>query len=364
MARNRMYALAVLVTVAAVAGPALAGTVQSHAAKHAGTTGGPRGPRGPRGAPGARGARGARGQRGLAGVAGPAGPAGAAGADGLNGSGGSGASPLLRTIVVSPSGTGAAANGALLAAAVAGIGGADAANPYLVSLEPGVYDLGSTPLRLPAHVDLQGSGQDVTTISGEGELTLSTAPGTEVRELTVSDADATGPAEAIDASGGLRDVTAAASGTSAATAVLADAPTMPIVDVTASATTSASSSFVQAIDAQGAVTIDGGSFTATEGAALGQAAALFAEGPAAVGDATLQASGGANPYPVDVVASSATVTVTGSTLIGGGGFFVSAGDTLGVGGSEVPAVAPSGAGTANCPDDWLPDFATAGTDCH
>ena len=354
MARNRTYALAVLVTVAVVAGPALAGTVQSHGAKHAAATGGPRGPRGPRGA------RGAAGRRGPAGVAGPAGPAGAAGAAVLSASS---ASPLLRTIVVSPSGVGAAGDGALLAAAVAGISGADATNPYLVSLEPGVYDLGSTPLHLPAYVDLQGSGQDVTTISGEGQLALATAAGTEVRGLTVSDANATGAAEAIDAAGGLRDVTAVASGTSAATAVLAASPTMPIVDVTASATTSSASSFVQAIDAQGNVTIDGGSFTATEGGAVGQAVALFAEGPTAVSDATLQAGGGANPYPVDVVASSTVVTVTGSRLLGGGGFFVSTGDTLGVGGSEVPAVAPSGSGTAHCPDDWLPDFAMVGTGC-
>ena len=55
MVRNRMYALAVLVTVAAVAGPALAGTVQSHAAKHTSKPEktGPRGPRGLRGAAGA-----------------------------------------------------------------------------------------------------------------------------------------------------------------------------------------------------------------------------------------------------------------------------------------------------------------------
>jgi hypothetical protein len=290
-------------------------------------------------------------------------PAGAAHAVRAGGLSSSGASPLLRTIVVSPSGTGTAADGALLAAAVAGISGADATTPYLVSLEPGVYDLGSTPLHLPANVDLEGSGQDVTTISGEGQLVLGTAPGTEVRELTVSDADATGPAEAIDASGGLRDVTAVASGTSAATAVLAASPTMPIVDVTASATTSSPSSFVQAIDAQGAVTIDGGSFTATDGGALGQAAALFAEGPAAASDTTLRASGGANPYPVDVVASTTTVTVTGSRLIGSGGFFVSAGDTLGVGASEIPGVPTSGSGTTRCPGDWLASYATASTDC-
>ncbi len=371
MVRNRMYALAVLITVAAVAGPALAGTVQSHTAKHTSKRG-KTGPRGPRGA------KGARGERGLAGVTGPAGPAGTPGGvgtagaggagglnglNGLNGTNGSSSTPLIRTIFVSPSGGSAAGNGALLAAAVAGISGEGPANPYLVSIEPGVYDLGSTQLNLPAHVDLQGSGQDVTTISGEGALTLATAAGSEVRELTVTDADAAGSAEAIDAAGGLRDVTATASGTSAATAVLANAPSTPLVDVTAAATTSSASSFVEAINAQGAVTLAGGSFTATEGATPGQAAALFADGPTAVSDATLQASGGATPYPVDVVASTATVTVDGSTLIGSGGFFVSAGDILGVGGSEVPAVAPSGSGTARCPNDWLPDFATVAADC-
>jgi hypothetical protein len=57
------------------------------------------------------------------------------------------------------------------------------------------------------------------------------------------------------------------------------------------------------------------------------------------------------------------VTVTGSTLIGGGGLFVSAGDTLDVGGSEVPGRIASVSGTANCPDDWLADYATASADC-
>jgi hypothetical protein len=348
MPRNRIYALAVLVTIAVVAGPALAKTVQSHAAKQRTITRiGPRGPRG------------ARGARGLRGVPGATGPAGAPGAPGANGGG---AASLLRTVVVSPSAVGPSADGALLAATLAAIN-ASATSPYLVWIEPGVYDLGTTPLSIPSHVDVQGSGQDVTTIEGEGPLAVLTAPGTELRQLTVTDTNTSGSAEAIDAGGGLRDVTATASGTSAATAVLADDPTMPIVDVTASATASASSSFVQAIDTQNGAQIDGGSFTATEQAGVGQAAAVFAESATTVSDATLRATGGATPYPVDVVATSATVAVSGSTLIGTGGFFVAAGDTLGVGASQIPGVATSGSGLARCPDDWLADYDGASSDC-
>jgi hypothetical protein len=344
MRRNRLYALAVLITVAAVAGPALARTVQSHAAKAKATRKvGPRGPRGP------------RGRRGRRGAPGPTGPAGANGA--------TAASSFLRTIVVSPSTPTPTGNGAVLASALAAITGSAVTNPYLVWIEPGVYDLGTTQLTIPSYVDVQGSGQDTTTIEGEGPVTISAASATEVRALTVTDTNATGSAEAIATSGGLRDVTATASGTSAATAVLANGPTMPIVDVTASATTALSFSSARGIDTRTTARIDGGSYAAFDNASSSQAAALFAESSTAVSDASLQATGGAAAYPVDVVGSTETVTVEGSTLVGAGGFFVAPGDTLDVGGSQVPGGVMSVSGKANCPDDWLADYATANADC-
>ena len=149
MRRNRLYALAGVLSAVVVAGPAIAATVHSHAAS--GKAAAKAGRRGPRGR------RGARGATGPAGVAGPAGTTGAA---------------FLRTIVVSPIDATAVANGALLAAAVAAINGAGASGPELVWIEPGAYDLGTTPLTIPSHVDVEGSGQDVTTIEGEGLLTL------------------------------------------------------------------------------------------------------------------------------------------------------------------------------------------------
>ena len=346
MRRNRLYGLAVVVTVAVVSGPAIAATMQSHAAKgRAATRVGPRGPRGLRGRPGAI---------GPAGATGAAGPAGAAAAS---------ATSLLRTIVVSPSGPTPSANGALLAGAVAAIGGAGAGSPYLVWVEPGAYDLGTAALHIPSYVDLQGSGQDATTITGEGPLALAAAADTELRDLTVTDTNATGSAGAIDTSGGLRDVTASATGTSEATAVLADAPTMAILDVTASAATSAPGSSARGIDTRNTVRIDGGTFSALDNASSSQAAALFAESPTSVSDATLQASGGAAAYPADVVGSGITVRIDGSTLTGAGGFFVAPGDTIDVGGSQIPGVVSSVAGTARCPDDWLASYVTASSNC-
>ena len=340
MRRSRLYALAGMVSAVVVAGPAIAATVHPHPAK--GKAGAKAGRRGPRGRRGARGATG---------------PAGVAGAPGRSGAG------FLRTILVSPSDPTAVANGGLLAAAVASTTGAGAGNPELVWIEPGAYDLGTTQLNIPAYVDVQGSGQDVTTIEGEGLLTVAAASNTEIRGLTVADANPAGGAEAIDTSGGLRDVTATASGTTAATAVLANAPTMPILDVTASATTSASFSSARGIDTQNTVSVDGGSYSAFDNASSSQAAALFAETPTAVSDATLQASGGSAAYPVDVVGSAATVRIDGSTLIGPGGFFVAPGDTLDVGGSQIPGVVASVSGTANCPDDWLANYAGASSNC-
>jgi hypothetical protein len=350
MRRNRLYAFAMLVTVAVVAGPALATTVQSHAPhvakRKTSTKVRSRGPRGPRGA---------RGPRGRVGASGRAGATGASG---------SAAGSFLRTIVVSPGAT-ASAGGTALLAAVSGIAGASVTTPYLIWIEPGAYELGTTPLRIPSDVDVQGSGQDVTTIEGVGPLTLSAAAATEVRQLTVTDINTAGSADAIDTSGGLRDLTAiaSASGSGAATGVLANGSTMPLVDVTASASGSGTSPLVAALDTQNSAQIVGGAFTATDEAGTSKAVALYAESSTSVSDATLSAGGGSLAFAVYTAASNTTVTVNGSTLVGAGGLYVAAGDTLDIGGSQVPGAAPTGSGTVHCPDDWLAGYATANADC-
>jgi hypothetical protein len=68
------------------------------------------------------------------------------------------------TVVVSPTGTDTE-NGTALLNALTGITDASATNPYLLLIEPGTYDLGSSVLRMKDHVDIEGSGQLHTTIT-------------------------------------------------------------------------------------------------------------------------------------------------------------------------------------------------------
>ena len=123
---------------------------------------------------------GAQGPQGPAGTQGPAGPAGPQGSSGLN---------YARTIVVGPVGT-AAQNGAALLSALAGITDAGSGKPYLLKIEPGTYGLGASPLAMKDFVDIEGSGEGVTTITGitqpscqSGTVILANA---ELRFLTVT----------------------------------------------------------------------------------------------------------------------------------------------------------------------------------
>jgi len=99
-----------------------------------------------------------------------------------------------RTVVVSPIGT-AVENGTVLSNTLAVITDASAANPYLLHIEPGVYDLITGTLQMKSYVDIEGSGEDVTTITAAGTVvppdflwpksTLSGADNAELRYLTV-----------------------------------------------------------------------------------------------------------------------------------------------------------------------------------
>jgi hypothetical protein len=270
---------------------------------------------------------------------------------------------FVRTVLVSPTGANAVADGGLLTSALAGISGASQENPYLVWVEPGVYDLGTGSLAIPSWVDVQGSGEDTTTIEGEGTVAVNAASHTEIRELTVSDTNGSAGGTAIDTGGGLRDVTAHATGTAAATGVGALTPTMPMLDVTATATaTGPGTPTAFAINTSNPTTIDGGSYTASNGTSSGVAAALLAQNAATVQDATLQASGGASAYAADLGGTSQTVQISDSTLIGAAGLLVPNGDTIDVGASEIPGVV-AGTGTANCPADWLPSFGASNAIC-
>ena len=98
--------------------------------------------------------------------------------------------PGVRTVVVSPVGT-PAENGAVLLAALAGITTNAAGNPWLLKLEPGIYDVGTTPLVMKDYVDLEGSGEDTTTITGLSQSsftdgTVDLASSAQIRFVTIA----------------------------------------------------------------------------------------------------------------------------------------------------------------------------------
>jgi hypothetical protein len=170
-------------------------------------------------------------------------------ADKLDGQDSSAFASFKRIVLVRAGGS-AAANGSALRSALAGIGDASSSNPYLVKVEPGVYDLGSTPLQMKAHVDVEGSGIDATTLTGanasNADGVVDGAASSELRFLTVNNtgvATNSSRANAIFDSGNffrLTEVAADSSGTPNPSAIAisgAGAITLDDVHASASGTT-------------------------------------------------------------------------------------------------------------------------------
>jgi len=80
--------------------------------------------------------------------------------------------PGRRTELVSPRST-AAESGTALLSALDRITDASATKPYLVYIEPGVYDIGGESLQMKSYVDIQGSGEIVTEITGNRDSSSS-----------------------------------------------------------------------------------------------------------------------------------------------------------------------------------------------
>ncbi len=142
-------------------------TTTSHPAQLEITLTGPQGPPGPMGPQGTQGSQGVQGVQGVQGPAGPQGPAGAAG----------GGPAFVTTILVSPvmsggviSPTASGTNLLSLAAEYCNTG-----TLYLLKIEPGTYDLGTSYLGLCPNFDVEGSGEDITNITSSGPVTVTEA---------------------------------------------------------------------------------------------------------------------------------------------------------------------------------------------
>jgi hypothetical protein len=133
------------------------------------------------------------------------------------------------TVYVSPVSGNPAASGAALLDALAGITDNSAAKPYVLKLDPGIYDLGATSLVMKPYVDVEGSGQGSTTVRGPGNddfpayATAIVVGGVaaELRNLTVSSVGQASQAASLGiymglpGVGSIRDVTVVSGGATA-----------------------------------------------------------------------------------------------------------------------------------------------------
>ena len=107
--------------------------------------------------------------------------------------------PFDRTIAVSGKGS-ALQNAQKLRNAVAVISAANptASSPWLIYLEPGVFDLGAVKLTLPDFVTLTGSGRTATKIIGTADNLIEPGNSSEISALWVVLSNASGDGDAID----------------------------------------------------------------------------------------------------------------------------------------------------------------------
>lgn len=123
---------------------------------------------------------------------------------------------FTRTIVVGPTGT-PAQNCTALIDALNGITDSRADNRYVIKLEPGIYDCGTTVVFMKFFVDIEGSGQNATVIQGNPDREVVRVIA-ELRNLRVEHSGGGSSATAINVNQGigepgkLTNVTAVAQG--------------------------------------------------------------------------------------------------------------------------------------------------------
>lgn len=298
------------------------------------------------GCTGADGRDGADGANGMNGMDGADGMDGMDGQDGTNGGMG-----VVRTIVVSPGATEVASGTALAAAIqdfVTNATKASATNRWLIKLEPGIYDVAATGINTVPFVDIEGSGENNTTIKGT-VTTLTTDEDVEIKNLTVTcagtnctavqneDASPTFSNVTISATGltslswafgstagnpYLRDVTVIASGVDAQ-AIWLDAGIPFLRNVDAYATGSFTNAGPSALVAlEGAPTVVDSTLTAVANPSTALAAAVYVQRETSTttldfDDVTIVASGSAAVGFFATSAVALDINVQDSTIKGG-----------------------------------------------
>jgi len=232
-----------------------------------------------------------------------------------------GGGAYTRTIVVHPD-PDATKAGSALVRALAGISGNSASNPYLVKIEPGVFDLVTASLTMKPYVDIEGSGEGVTTITSadaSGAGTLVATSNSELRNLTVKNNGTGQQSVAIfaqTASPRITHVTASASGGSENYGLHISNGSPVLTNVSASASGGATA--IALANLGGATSASNSSFSASDSTGGLVAAVLTASGGAMkLQSSTLTASGGSiamgfRAYNSSQMLTNVTISASGT----------------------------------------------------
>ena len=227
---------------------------------------------------------------------------------------------FTHTLIVSPDPDRFVA-GRQLIQAVAGITDASAANPYLVKIEPGIYDLDASSLSMRPYVDIEGSGEGVTTITsalGTGLGTVIGANNSELRYLTVKNTGE--PNQQVvgifteTTSPRLSHVTVIASGGSENYAIHTSNGTPVLSYVTASASGGGQSFGLANFNS--VMTVINSSFSASDAAGFNAGFLTTAGGSNRITSSTITASGGA--IAIGMRAYNGTHTLANTTVSASG----------------------------------------------
>ena len=225
------------------------------------------------------------------------------------------------TLIVSPDPADPVQAGRMLREVVSGIADPSASNAYLVKVEPGIYNLEANSLFMRPFVDIEGSGEGITTITsalGSGSGTVVGANNSELRYLTVKNTGEAGQQVVAifteSTSPRLSHVTAMASGGAENYGVHTSNGTVVLRYVTAAATGGAQAFGV--INFNTAMTVTNSAFSAAD-ASVNYGLVSTAGGAMRMNSSTITATGGAIAIGVRTYNSSHTLADMTISATGG-----------------------------------------------
>ena len=282
---------------------------------------------------------------------------------------------MTRTLTVSPNGT-ATQNGTALLQAMSQISAANpsAANPWLLKLEPGNYDLGGNSLTLAPFVDLEGSGDGITVISSTVGTSFPLTQGTvilaansEIRQVQVINT-ANGfrnsalvvPANATNVRVSQVNTIMQSTGTTEAYALYNNSGAITTIQNSRFLVSGAGSTNVGLRTDGGTLIVSSSNITIPNGTA-DYGISTFITGTITVSNSTISVSGGSSSNEAALAATNSTLTIQNSTLSATGansvGIVNSGANTVRVGASGVSGSNGNTSGTMTCVASWTGSFA-------